>query len=116
MSLIEQFSEEFSILEKTREPDGEGGFIVSWADGAVIKVAQRFDSTMEARRAEKEGVTSVYTFLVNKSVKLEYHDVLKRLKDGQIFRITSNAGDSYTPASSGLDMTAVTAEKWELTS
>ena len=115
MSLLDQYSETFRIMEKTRTPDGAGGYAVTWTEGAEIAVSQRFDQTMEARRAEKEGVTSTYTFLIAKGSGIEYHDVLKRTSDGQCFRITSNAGDSVTPASSALNLTDVTAEKWELT-
>ena len=64
---------------------------------------------------KKEGVTATYTITTAKTVKLGYHDVLKT-KDGKIFRVTSNAGEKETPASSNLDIAQVMAEKWELTS
>ena len=67
-----------------------------------------------ARIAEKQGVTSVYTITTDKSVVLEYHDVLRRLYDGKIFRITSDGDDKYTPDSATLNMRQVTAEEWSL--
>lgn len=41
-----------------------------------------------------------------------YHDVIKRLKDGKILRITSDGDDSATPASASLNMRTCTAEEW----
>lgn len=115
MSLLDQFSTEFIIMEKQRIADGEGGFITEWHEGESINLALRHDQTMQARRAMAEGVTSVYTFLAPKNCGLDFHDVLKRVSDGQCFRITSNSGDSITPPMATMDLTSFTAEKWELT-
>lgn len=40
-------------MEKTRTPDGAGGYIVAWAEGAEFLNYQALDTSMEARRAEK---------------------------------------------------------------
>lgn len=114
MSLIDEFKSPVCFLEKKRVPDGEGGFVTTWQEGAKFSAAIAFDTSIEARAAEKQGVTSVYTISTDKSVVLEYHDVLKRLFDGKIFRVTSDGDDKYTPASSALDMRQVTAEEWSL--
>ena len=42
---------------------------------------------------------------------LEYHDVFRRVRDGKIFRVTSDGDDKFTPASTSLDMRQVTAEE-----
>ena len=114
MSLIDEFKSTVCFLEKTRVPDGEGGFKTTWAEGAKFPAAVTLDTSIEARTAEKQGVTSVYTITTVKSVVLEYHDVLKRLYDGKIFRVTSDGDDKATPASASIDMRQVTAEEWRL--
>lgn len=114
MSLIDEFKSTVCFLEKTRVPDGEGGFSTTWEEGAKFSAAITLDTSIEARVGEKQGVTSVYTITTDKTVVLEYHDVLKRLYDGKIFRITSDGDDKYTPASASLDMRQVTAEEWSL--
>ena len=114
MSLIDEFKSPVCFLEKKRVPDGEGGFVTTWQEGAKFSAAIAFDTSIEARAAEKQGVTSVYTISTDKSVVLEYHDVLKRLFDGKIFRVTSDGDDKYTPASYALDMRQVTADEWSL--
>lgn len=115
MSLLDESSAKFVIMERIRTPDGESGNITTWSEGAEIILAFAHDSTLQAQRAMQEGVTSVYTFLAPKNCGLEYHDVVKRKTDGQCFRITSNSGDEVTPRSSTLNLTKLTAEKWELT-
>ena len=102
------------MLNKQTVNDGYGGYITTYTEGAEVSAAIRFDSSIEARAAEKQGVTSLYTIITGRSFVLQYHDVLRRKRDGKIFRITSDGDDSYTPNSASLDMRLVTAEEWSL--
>ena len=88
--------------------------MTTWADGAMFQAAIVFDTSIEARTAEAQGVTSVYTVTVPRALSLEYHDIFRRTKDGKIFRVTSDGDDKFTPKSAGLDMRQVTAEEWSL--
>lgn len=114
MSLIDEFKTPCVMLEKKRIPDGEGGFITSWAEGAEFDAAVVFDSSLEARTAEQQGVSSLYTVTTAKNAKLEYHDVFKRLSDGKIFRVTSDGDDKQTPERATFQFLQVTAEEWSL--
>ena len=114
MSLIDEAMTTVVLMEKTRQPDGEGGFITNWNEGAEFVAAITFDTSIEARTAMQQGVTSVYTVTTRKNVMLEYHDVFKRLSDGKIFRVTSDGDDKFTPESASLNMRQVTAEEWVL--
>lgn len=117
MSMIEESMESVCFMEKTRTPDGEGGFITAWTDGAEFKASITFDTSMPARVGEKQGVTSLYTVTTNKNAKLEFHDVIKRLRDGKIFRITSDGDDKQTPARAVFGQyLQVTAEEWVIPS
>ena len=115
MSLLTSAMEDVVMLEKKRVPDGEGGFTTAWADGVRFKAAISFDSSMQARTAEKQGVTSLYTVTTSRALTLEYHDIFRRISDGKIFRVTSDGDDKYTPKSATLDMRQVTAEEYTLT-
>ena len=113
MSLLSQAMEDVVLMEKKREPDGEGGFLPAvWVDGASFKAAITFNSSMEARTAEKQGVTSLYTVTVPLNCKLEYHDSFKRLRDGKVFRVTSDGDDKITPPSASFQFIQVTAEEY----
>lgn len=116
MSLLDDFMDKCIILNKQTVADGYGGYITTWAEGAEFQAAITFDTSLEARTAEKSGVSSLYTVTTARTLTLEYHDVFKRLRDGKIFRVTSDGDDKFTPVSAGLDMRQVTAEEWELAS
>lgn len=114
MSLID-WMEKCIIMNKTKISDGEGGFDVTWAEGAEIYCAIALDSSMRARIAQSEGFTNVYSIVTNANVNLEFHDVIKRVSDGKIFRITSDGSDNKSPKFSSLNMRKVSAELWRLT-
>lgn len=114
LSLFNEFMEQCSIMNKTKLPDGEGGFVVSWSDGASFMAAIVEDSSMQARTAEKLGVTSMYTITTDKNVGLKYHDVFKRSSDNKVFRVTSDSDDKHTPSMSSFQFEQVSAEEWEL--
>lgn len=114
MSLLDEAMETCVLLNKQTVQDGYGGYYTTWTDGAEFKCAIVFDTSMEARTAEKAGVTSLYTVTTRKAMTLEYHDVFRRARDGKIFRVTSDGDDKYTPNSASLNMRQVTAEEWSL--
>lgn len=114
MSLLHEAMETCTMIDKRTVSDGRGGYETQWFDGAGIKAAIVFDSSMEARRAEAQGVKALYTITTAKSLNLQYHDVLRRESDGKIFRVTSDGDDKLTPNSARLDMRQVTAEEWAL--
>lgn len=114
MSLLTEQMEMCVMLDKTTTSDGYGGYVSRYVDGAPFTAAITFDTSMEARVAERQGVTSMYTVTTGKEIILEYHDVFRRIDDGKIFRVTSDGDDKHTPASASLNMRQVTAEEWEL--
>lgn len=113
--LFETFMEPCVLMERKRVPDGEGGFVVSWTEGAEIEAAIIMDNSTEARAAEHDGMTSVYTVTTRPTAALDYHDVIKRLSDGRIFRITSDSSDKMTPNVATFQFRQASAERWELT-
>lgn len=115
MSLISETMTKCVMYDKSRKPDGEGGFITEWTESAEFEAAITFDSSIQARIAEKSGVTSLYTVTVPKGLTLEYHDVFKRISDGKIFRVTSDSDDKVTPPRASFQFQQVTAEEWRLT-
>lgn len=115
MSLLTDAMEECILLNKSSVPDGYGGRMDIWSESDVgFSAAIVFDTSIQARVAEAEGVHSLYTVTVEKSMHLEFHDVFKRLKDGKIFRVTSDGDDKFTPVSATLNMLQVTAEEWNV--
>ena len=112
--LIDDFTSPCVMIDRHTSSDGEGGIITTWEEGAPIEAAITFDTSMESRIADRQGVTSRYTVTAKKTLVLQYHDVFKRIKDGKIFRVTSDGDDKFAPVSATLDMRQVTAEEWSL--
>ena len=113
--LIDVFKQKCVMLDKTTVPDGLGGFVYDWQTGAQFEAAIVKDSTMQAKIAEKDGVTEVYTVTVARNTPLQYHDVFKRLSDNAVYRVTSEIADSQTPSVASFQFGQVSAERWELT-
>lgn len=115
MSLLSEYMETFAFMDKSHVSDGEGGFTVTWTQSeATFTAAIRFDSSVQAKRAQAEGVRDLYTIITEKSTELDFNDVVKRIEDGTVYRVTTNGKDKKTPASAGLNMRAVSAEMWEI--
>lgn len=112
MSLIDTMKTACTMLDKTTAPDGLGGFNYAWVDGATFDAAIVRDTSTQARIAEKQGVTELYTVTVDRGVTLNYHDVFRRESDGAIFRVTSYITDSHTPDVATFQFGQVTAERW----
>ena len=114
MSLVDNAMEKSYIMDKTTSPDGRGGVITTYKEGAEIKVAYSFDTSTQARIAEQAGTENRFILTTKKAINLQYHDVVKRDRDDKIFRVTSDGDDNYTPASSSLDIRQVEAEEWTI--
>lgn len=114
VSLLLEAMEKCTMIDKRTTADGYGGYITSWIEGAEFQAAIVLDTSMQARTAEKQGVTALYTITTSRAINLQYHDVFKRLSDDKIFRITSDGDDNKTPTSAGLNMRQVSAEEWVL--
>ena len=116
MSLLDDAYEPFAMMDKTSDLDEYGSIVRTWKEGAKIKAVATFDTSTEARVGAAQGVTSLYTITTPRAINLKYYEVIKRVSDGKIFRITSDGDDKKTPSSAHLDMRQVTAEEWKLTS
>ena len=114
ISLLNDFARPCVLMEKTRVPDGEGGYTLDWTDGATFQNYQALDTSMEARRAEKEGVTSVYSALVDKALPIEYGDYFKDTETGLTYRVTSNPSEKESPKSATSSLKYFTSERKEL--
>ena len=114
MSLLDDAFEDCVILDKRTQKDGYGGVVTTYTDGATIQAAIVFDDSIQARTAVVQGVRDVYTITTRRNVVLQYHDVIRRLKDGKVLRITTDGKDKETPQGAGLDMRVVKAEEFTI--
>lgn len=104
-----------TLLEKTRVPDGAGGYITGWTDGVEFTVYKYMSSTNEVRIAEQKGFTSVYSGFVDKDFPLNRGDVFRDNETKITYRVTSDPNDNKAPEMSTLDYKEFSAERWALT-
>ena len=111
MSLLDDQMEPCIYLSKQKVDDGWGGYENEWTEGAEFKAAITFDTSIQARIGDKQGVTSRYTVTTDRSMVLQFNDYFKRLRDNKLFHVTSDGDDRYTPKIATLDMRQVEAEE-----
>lgn len=114
-SLLEEYMEDCVIIDRRTVPDGYGGFTNVWAEGAPIKAAITKDNSISAEIAAAEDVKTIYKITTTRNINLQFHQIVKRVSDGKIFRCTTDGDDAKTPSSASIDMRQVTAEEWVLT-
>jgi hypothetical protein len=114
MSLLSDAMEACTLIDQITQADGYGGFVRDWQDGALIQCAIVLDTSTETRIAEAQGTQAIYTITTDKVINLQYHQVLRRERDGKVFRVTSDGDDNATPVSAMLNMRQVTAEEFDL--
>lgn len=113
-TITSTIAEDFAFMIKTIVDDGLGSITKAWVQSTVFTANVSKVTTNEQETAEARDGVAVYRVTTPKSLVLDYHDVIKRLSDGKLFRITSDGTDMATPDVSTLDMRIVTAEEWEI--
>lgn len=114
VNLMDSFASDCITLAKTITKDEYGGYITTWVEGATFSASFEYSASPEVIVAEKQGVARVYKVYIDRRLNFEYHDVFRRISDGQVFRVTNGGADRATPNSSTLDKRLVEVEKWVL--
>lgn len=114
MSLINNTMENCIIMDARTAPDGRGGVKVSLTEGAPFKANITLDTSTEARVAEQANVKNLYTVLTPRYISLQPQTIFKRLRDGKMFKVTSDGDDKATPRGAGLDFRLVSAKEYTL--
>lgn len=114
MSLIDQYTQECVLLTKTRVDDPLGGYNIAWVEGVHFQAAWEYVNAPEMTVAEQQGVSRVYRIYTDKSLDLDFHEVFRRLDNGQTYRVTNPGTDRHTPPTSRLNKRLIEVEMWEL--
>lgn len=110
MTLYERMMCDCVRLIHHTEDDDEGGRSTTWNEGDHIKAAIVRDTSQELRVADKDTAKALYTVTTPSGTVLNYHDVIKRLSDGAVFRCTSNSNPAPHPAT--FSFRQCSAEEW----
>ena len=110
MSLIDSRMEDAVMLDLVSMQDGFGGVVKEWRDGASFRAAIQMKTTTDAEIAYQQGAKRLYTVYTRQIVRLERGDRIRRVSDGRVLRVTSDAVEDNTPGGSALDLYRVQAE------
>ena len=107
--------EDFIIMEASyRQPDDEGGEKVVYTEGERIDAFARLDSAPEQTTARRDKELAKYTIITPDGVYLDYGQVLKRLRDGKCFYLTSGNMEHKLPDIATIRIRWCTAEEYEI--
>lgn len=104
----------FNILNKVTVNDGYGGYTEGYAVGAEFDAVLVLNDSIQAQRAEQEGVKGVYTLTTDKAVPLPWHRIFRRKSDNATFRVTSK-DEHATPSTTPMNLREVKVEEYALT-
>lgn len=114
MALLQSRMKPFVIMDTVTRPDGFGGYDEVLADGAPFDAAVTLKNTTEALIAYQSGVKKIYTVITKQTVRLRRGMKIRRIEDGLMLRVTTDAEDMKTPDISDLKLYQVSAEAVEV--
>lgn len=108
--LFDQF-EPCIFMVKSKQPDGLGGNETVWTEGISFDAYCRMDTPVREIVGDKLVEKSVYTIITYENTRLDFRDIIKRVRDGKLFRATSDGDDYKLPLASTIKLNKVTAEE-----
>lgn len=114
MSYFFDAFDDFYIKNRSVSPDGEGGTITEWSDGAVIKASLDLGGSTEVRQAEAQNLKTVFTATFPIDTPVKYNDYIENVKTGKVYRITSEPKENETPPTAKYQSCFATAVRAEL--
>lgn len=112
--LFQQMMDDCVMMDKISVPDGIGGFVREWHEGAAFQASIEKQSANQTVVAEKADYDVRYLVTTDRNTLLDFHDVIKRVEDGAIFRIVVPSADKKTPRVATFAFAQAEAERWEL--
>lgn len=109
--MLQDYMEDFILLEHTRQDDGLGGAIDMYEEsmafqGGITAVAARRTDLAEQRFALASPM------LIHEwGVTLALDDIVRRVSDGTCYRVTGRSSDMRTPEAAGFAFAQVPVER-----
>lgn len=108
--MLEDYFEPFLFMTKVKVPDDFDVLRDEYVDGASFRAGITTNNSNEAQIARQSGLKTIYTIVHPITMELSQNDRVKRVKDGRVYRITSNSADMTTPSVAQVKFSQVTAE------
>lgn len=107
---LEDFFEPFFTQDYEAVSNGMGGLMKKYTDKDKIQAGCSTESSTQAEIAYRAGTKTIYRITVPKGIVLRPGDVLRRVRDNRLYRVTSDSSDRTTPDVAQVQFSCVTAE------
>ena len=91
------YYEAFEVIKDVYQPDGLGGGAYERKVVQIIKAGVYVNTSNEAVIAGRVGNKAIFVIQTDADVCLKQHDIVRRKRDGAMFRVAGNAKDKTTP-------------------
>ena len=115
MSLIDKLARTCELLERVEHPDGQGGTMTDWMPAMRFPAVFEKVDSREGSTADKSAAIERYKITTPKRIGLKHNDVIRRINDGLVLRVTSDSDNTSPPSFATFVLEQVNAERWELT-
>lgn len=109
--MLQDYFEDFILLERTQAADELGGTSAAWTEGVTFRGGV---TQVVGKEVDPSGLLALKTtpmLLHEWDVTLVQDDRLRRVSDGAEFRIIGQSSDMRTPAISGMAFCQVPVER-----
>lgn len=114
MSFFFDLFDDYYLKNKSTKPDGEGGYLTEWENGAVVKMKLDLGGATETRQAQAQSLKTVFTASFPIDTPVTYDSYLECVETGIVYRITSDPKDNKTPDTATFQTCYATAVRTEL--
>lgn len=94
---IQKFYETLIYVNQFQTSDGMGGVVTQYEEGATFKGAIFTTNRQELLIAENKNGVAGYIMATDKTTAVEYGQLFKRLKTGEVFKVKTNPHDHESP-------------------
>jgi hypothetical protein len=104
---------QFEFINEGTVDDGYGGYTTAYTAGATFDAVLVLNDSIQAQKAEQDGVKGVYTLTTDKAVPLAWHKIFRRKGTNDVYRVTSK-DEHATPSTTPMNLREVKAEEYVL--
>lgn len=106
--MLTDYFEPARLMQRVETPDELGGLQVEYKPVLDFQAGFSVEQSTEAIIADRVGAKTIYKIFTLVDDELEQHDIVLRLSDGLMLRVTGRS--MKTPAPAQLQYRVVTAE------
>lgn len=109
--MLQDYMEDFILLEHIRQPDGLGGFIDTYEESMAFQGGLTSVMSRRTGLADQPFVQATPLLIHEWGVTLALDDIVRRVSDGVCYRVTGQSSDMRSPAIAGFAFAQVPVER-----